>query len=188
MRDRVVFFTLGALLATLAYFAGDLETLTAQDKTLELESLKVDRLHVADIMHVGGNGRPFVRINVWNKSAEISLVGKGENAPSANMSVREGSASVWVTKGGEDAPEASMMVGEVVDGYADIKLSGGGEDAPRMRMRVEEGIGVSIDGMSHAKRPEALFDISTVKQRDGAFRSGILIKDSRGTNNVDPVW
>lgn len=193
MKDRIVFFILGALLATIAYLAGGLETLTAQDKTLELESLKVDRLHVADIMHVGGNGRPFVKINVLNKSAEISLVGKGEDAPSARLSVGEGImtggyASISLIRVGEDMSSAGMRVGKGISGgYANIDLSGGSEDAPRMRMRVEKGIGVGIDGMSHAKRPKAHFDLFTVK-RDGAFRSGMLIKDARGTSSVDPGW
>ena len=185
MKDRIVFFILGALLATIAYLAGDLETLTAQDKTLELESLKVNRLHVADIMHVGGNGRPFVRINVLNKSASISVIGTGEDVstPRAELTVGEGLltgryASISVIGGGEDMPSAGLRVGKGISGgHANIDLSGGGEDAPRMRMRVEQGIGVGIDGESHAKRPEARFSVFTLKH-NRTFRSGMLIKDS----------
>ena len=33
MRDKVVFFILGALLATFAYFVGDIDTLTAEERT-----------------------------------------------------------------------------------------------------------------------------------------------------------
>ena len=101
--------------------------------------LKVDNLHVSDIMHVGGNGKPFVRIVALNESADISLVGKGEDTSSLRLSVGEGVGT---------------------GGYTSISLIGGGEDAPRMIMRVEKGIGVGIDGESHAKRPEAAFRFS----------------------------
>ena len=198
MKDKIVFFILGALLATIAYLAGDLETLTAQDKPQELERLKVgvlevDNLRVKYDMYVGGNEKPFVRIVALNESADISLVGKGEDTSSLRLSVREdvgtgGYASISLIGGGEDMPSSDLRIGKGISGgYANLDLSGGGEDAPRMMMRVEKGIGVGIDGESHAKRPEARFSVFTVKH-NGTFRSGMLVKDSRGTSDVDTGW
>ena len=48
MRDKVMFFLLGAVVATIAYFVGDLETLTAEDEFLEIDFLRVNRLHVKE--------------------------------------------------------------------------------------------------------------------------------------------
>ena len=193
MRDKIVFFILGALLATLAYLVGNMNNAKARDNLLEVERLKVgilkvDHLNVKDNMYVGGNGGSFVRISALNGNPSIQLVGKGVNPPSVNMNVWEEYASVWITKGGEDAPEASMSVGgdELVGGSADIHLRGGGEDAPILSLRVGDYIGVAVEGRSHVKRPEASFDIFTVKKRDGKFRSGMRIEDSLGTNSVDP--
>ena len=82
MKDKVVFFILGALLATIAYLAGDLETLTAQDETLELEEIQVGNLFVKDTLYVGDRGTMYVQIGADNQSAHLSLFGtKVEKTP-----------------------------------------------------------------------------------------------------------
>lgn len=75
MKDKVVFFILGALLATIAYLAGDLETSTAQDKTVELEKLRVAQLFITDTLMVGDRGAMYVEITADNQSARLSLHG-----------------------------------------------------------------------------------------------------------------
>lgn len=75
MKDKVVFFILGTLLATIAYLAGDLEMLTAEDKTLELEQLRVNNLRVTDTIIVGDTGKKIIMIKADNELAQISLHG-----------------------------------------------------------------------------------------------------------------
>ena len=106
-------------------------------------------MYVADIVHVGGNGKPFVTIAALNESARISLIHGGEDASSAEMGVMEG--------------------------YANMRLTQGDEDAPSLWLRVQKDVGAGIEGMSHVKRSEAHFEIFTVK-RDGAFRSVCLLR------------
>ena len=77
MRDKIVFFVLGAILATIAYLIGDLETLTAEDEFLELGNLRVDRLHVKDVIIVGDRGEKFIMIMANNEYAQIDLHGGG---------------------------------------------------------------------------------------------------------------
>ena len=80
MRDKIVFFILGALLATIAYLAGDLETLTAQDKTLELQTLRCKSLFVDDVLTVGersdGATIKLMTLDGADKTAWIKLDGK----------------------------------------------------------------------------------------------------------------
>ena len=53
MRDRIVFFVLGALLATIAYFAGDMNNLSAQGEVTHIEKLSVGELTVDKTLIVG---------------------------------------------------------------------------------------------------------------------------------------
>ena len=75
MRDKIVFFVLGAVLATIAYLIGDLETLTAEDKITELDFLRVNRLVVKDGMVVGDIGKKFILISADKEVARITLYG-----------------------------------------------------------------------------------------------------------------
>lgn len=75
MRDKIVFFILGAVLATIAYLVGDLETLTAENKITELDTLQVNDLFVKNSIVVGEVGRKSVVILAHPKYAEISLYG-----------------------------------------------------------------------------------------------------------------
>ena len=77
MRDKMVFFTLGVLLATFAYFMGDLSNISAlEDPTFE--KLTVDSLVAKTI--------------VVTEDADKSLVGimVKDNIPSINMVHRDG--------------------------------------------------------------------------------------------------
>lgn len=80
MKDKIVFFILGALLATIAYLAGDLGTLTAHDETLELQSLRCKSLFVDDILIVGekedGATITLMTLDGTHKTAWIKLDGK----------------------------------------------------------------------------------------------------------------
>ena len=53
MKDKIVFFILGALLATLAYFVGDIDTLTAEEKVsgiIESKAGTIDFLAVKNLV------------------------------------------------------------------------------------------------------------------------------------------
>lgn len=74
MRDKVLFFILGAVLATIAYFLGDLET-TAEDEYREIDHLRVKSLHVKEGIGVGDIGEKFISIITDNEFAQINLYG-----------------------------------------------------------------------------------------------------------------
>ena len=122
MRDKVMFFLLGAVLATIAYFIGDLETLTAEDKITELDFLRVNRLVVKDSIAVGDTGGSVIVIMADNERAEISMFGAevpenrdevidntGE-APSISLIAR-GDSAVIRAKSHEKRPEAICLLG-----------------------------------------------------------------------------
>ena len=122
MKDKVVFFILGALLATIAYFAGDLETLTAQDKITELDHLRVNHLQVKDAIMVGDIGKKFILISADNEFAGISLHGAEVSetrdnfinnigdAPVISLEAR-GNAAVIKAGSHSERPEAICVLG-----------------------------------------------------------------------------
>ena len=122
MRDKIVFFILGALLATIAYLAGDLEMLTAEDKTLELEQLRVNNLTVTDGIIVGDTGKKTIIIRADNELAQISLHGiefteKRDNynvgdKPSVSLVAKSDLAVIKVVSH-YTRPEASCLLGVV---------------------------------------------------------------------------
>ena len=75
MRDKIVFFVLGAVLATIAYTIGDLETLTAEDEIIRLDHLLVNRLQVKEDIIVGDIGTRPILIKSTNELAEIAILG-----------------------------------------------------------------------------------------------------------------
>lgn len=87
MRDKVMFFLLGAVVATIAYCIGDLETLTAEDEYHEIDALRVNRLHVTDSIGVGDIGKKYIMIKTDNEWAQISLFGAEmpENSDDLNL-------------------------------------------------------------------------------------------------------
>lgn len=122
MKDKVVFFILGALLATIAYFAGDLETLTAQDKITELEQLRVNHLTVKDTIIVGDTGEKFIMIMANNEWAQIDL--HGAELPETRDDFNIGDTPIIsLVAGGDSAvikalshnkrPEASGLLGVI---------------------------------------------------------------------------
>ena len=72
MRDRVVFFILGALLATLAYFAGDMH-LSADNELEVIPNLLVKKL-VAESIEVGFSDTYRIRMVAGDDSATIGLL------------------------------------------------------------------------------------------------------------------
>ena len=55
MKDRIVFFVLGAILATIAYFVGDMNNLSAQGDVTRIEKLSVGEITVDKTLVVGNN-------------------------------------------------------------------------------------------------------------------------------------
>ena len=128
MRDKIVFFVLGAVVATIAYFIGDLETLTAEDEFLEIDFLRVNRLHVKESIvvkesiAVGGTGKSVIVIMADNERAEISMFGAEvpENRddvidpPSISLIARGDSAVIRAESRhnhNEKHPEAACLLG-----------------------------------------------------------------------------
>jgi hypothetical protein len=88
MRDKVVFFILGALLATIAYFAGDMNKAGARDHFQEFEDVLVK----GDLIVSGGrlvihNDSPFsedidnyIEFQVNKEASAILMItGKGQD-------------------------------------------------------------------------------------------------------------
>lgn len=98
MRDKVMFFILGAVLATIAYFVGDLET-TAEDEFHEIDVLRVNSLHVKEGIAVGERGKKYIMIATDNKFAEISLYGAEIPEPHEKLDLG-------------DTPVVSLIAGE----------------------------------------------------------------------------
>ena len=122
MRDKIVFFVLGAVLATIAYLIGDLETLTAEDKITEAEILRVNRLEVRDDIFVGTIGKNPILITSTNESARIVLLGgeltktdgirKIDNSPIVSLEAKNNSAFLNVASHSE-RPEATSTLAVV---------------------------------------------------------------------------
>ena len=120
MKDKVMFFLLGAVLATIAYFVGDLETLTAEDGYREIDALRVNRLHVKDGIGVGDIGKKYIMIKTDNEWAQISLYGAEmpENSDDLNLGdtpvislVAGGDSAVIRAKSHSKRPEAICVLG-----------------------------------------------------------------------------
>ena len=119
MRDRIVFFVLGAVLATIAYLIGDLETLTAEDKITELETLRVNNLIVRNDIVVGDIGKKPILITSTNESARIVLSGgevsktdsirKIDNSPAVSLEAKDNGALLTIASHSQ-RPEAKCVL------------------------------------------------------------------------------
>lgn len=93
MRDRIVFFILGALLATIAYFAGNIENLDADNEIKEI--LECDTLIVRDriIVTIGDDiqRESFIHISVVGGRPTIHMVNniEGYDTSSIHLIARE---------------------------------------------------------------------------------------------------
>lgn len=83
MRDKIVFFIFGALLATLAYLAGNMNNAKAQDRTIDGDIIIDGKLTVTGILSVS-SGQVFigntldspengVTIGVYDEQAQIGI-------------------------------------------------------------------------------------------------------------------
>ena len=88
MRDRIIFFVLGALLATIAYFAGNVDIGTADDE------LVVRRLTVSDHLILLGDAAIDGHLLV-NERIEVGLE---PNKPCIMMEVDSNQAQIVVTE------------------------------------------------------------------------------------------
>ena len=88
MKDKVVFFILGALLATLAYFAGD-RHLSADNDLNVIPNLLVKEL-VAESIQVGFSDTYSIRMTADDNSAEVSLSNSGKKFISLILSKEAG--------------------------------------------------------------------------------------------------
>ena len=120
MRDKIVFFVLGAILATIAYTIGDLETLTAEDQITELDQLRVNELVVKESIVVGDVGTKPILITSTNELAKIVLLGgsvstknddfrKIDNSPAVMLEAKGNSAMLRITSHSE-RPEATSAL------------------------------------------------------------------------------
>ena len=81
MKDKVVFFILGAFLATIAYFVGDIDTLTAAERTgATLDFLKVKNLLVEGGIVIGDQKKasPVIVLAIGDTGAEMGFYAGGE--------------------------------------------------------------------------------------------------------------
>ena len=82
MKDRIVFFVLGVFLATIAYFAGDMGNLFAQNNIRYFDNLVVDSLVVKKSILGEGAIATFDRILIEDslaakESIVVGDIGKG---------------------------------------------------------------------------------------------------------------
>lgn len=83
MKDKIVFFIIGAIVATIAYFLGDINTLNANETFLE-------DVFIGGQLFVGNPDQGMVSITHDGKSAHIgihSVYAEGLNTPSISLSV-----------------------------------------------------------------------------------------------------
>lgn len=77
MKDRITFFVLGSLLATIAYFAGDMSRISAGDEVIiegAIDQLEVRELIVTDALMVKNKQSPEgVVIGSYNNQTAILL-------------------------------------------------------------------------------------------------------------------
>ena len=101
MRDRIIFFVLGALLATFAYFAGNVDIGAADDE------LVVRRLTVSDQLILLGDAVIDGRLLV-NERIEVGLE---SNKPRIMLGVDSNQAQVFLTENvDEKASEAYSVM------------------------------------------------------------------------------
>lgn len=85
MRDKVLFFLLGALVATVAYLVGDIDTITAEERTgATLDFLKVKDLLVEEGIVIGNENKEnqgFIVIAIGDTGAEMGIYA-GDEKPS----------------------------------------------------------------------------------------------------------
>lgn len=81
-KDKVLFFLLGALVAIVAYLVGDIDTLTAEEKTgATLDFLKVKDLLVEGGIVIGNQNKEdqgFIVIAIGDTGAEMGIYSGGE--------------------------------------------------------------------------------------------------------------
>ena len=157
MRDKVVFFILGALLATIAYTAGDLETLTAQKEPTEFPPVVSDLIVKNRLAVLGNDGEYILMGPDQNGGMRIILKGKGEDVPKILLRVDEDSGLIGIDQG---------------------------KDANNVTMATSKTMSV-ISGESHGVHPESRFHISITNYPDGPTRSEIYLEDPLGKNGVD---
>ena len=119
MRDKIVFFVLGAILATIAYLVGSLETLTAKDQITELDQLRVNKLVVKESIVVGDVGTKPILITSTNELAKIVLLGghvpnindfrKIDNSPALLLQAKDNGAMLKIASHSE-RPEAESAL------------------------------------------------------------------------------
>lgn len=83
MKDKIVFFVLGAVLATVAYFVGDMDNLSADSEigSMEFDTVVVENLYVKDKLtvseYVGAADLlrefPCIVISADRKAASIAI-------------------------------------------------------------------------------------------------------------------
>lgn len=181
MKNKVVFFILGALVATIAYFAGDFEPLTAQEdkptKSDYLDYLKVGLLEVDTAIFglVGNKGRIQIGTNAGFPRIRL----EGPNGGDVGLWINaEGAPTLILQAKGEDSPAELLVTVDEDSGH--IELIQGGEDFPNIKMFVNEksaGVGYA----SQQKRPE-----SQVKIVVGGKHAGLIVESPEGSNVLVP--
>ena len=115
MRDKVVFFILGALLATIAYFAEDMNKAGARDYFQEFEDVVVKgdlivsggRLVIHDDPPFSKDIDNYIEFQVDEEaSAIIMITGKGQGPGDMTAS----SVSIKTTNGDEVKPVAGIQL------------------------------------------------------------------------------
>jgi hypothetical protein len=117
MKDKVVFFILGALLATLAYFAGDMSDVKAKNEVVVARQVTVEDGSGSSVSLIVSEGTPGILISNKKNGETVSQIFM---VAGSNPSTEYGeSAIISLTgRGGE----------EQVTMYSDGKASIGGDN------------------------------------------------------------
>lgn len=120
MKDRIVFFVLGAVLATIAYFAGDMNQATGQSGIRVID----ENVSIKGNLHVKG----FILIGDSSKRPDNSIVltpggEKPKEGPAILLSyekdrqTKENAASVLIGTGIDDNgfPDAYILLNTIFD-------------------------------------------------------------------------
>ena len=112
MKDRIVFFVLGVFLATIAYFAGDMGNLFAQNNIRYFDNLVVDSLVVKKSILGEGAIATFDRILIEDslaakESIVVGDIGKG----GVKVSSEKDGAIVVIFSNFRENNDPSMILG-----------------------------------------------------------------------------
>ena len=87
MRDKIVFFVLGAVLATIAYAVGNANNVSAIEEELVVKKIRVESLVAKTIVVAEKENKSIVGISVRDNIPSIHISNKDGNRENSNIMI-----------------------------------------------------------------------------------------------------